>query len=83
MSKIIVGHLNFNSIKNKFDALVHQVQGNIDIPMISETKLDESFPLVQFLLDGDSAPFYSYRDGNRGGILLFLRKNIPSKLDIE
>ena len=83
LSKIIVGHLNFNSIKNKFDALVHQVQGNIDIPMISETKLDESFPLVQFLLDGDSAPFYSYRDGNGGGILLFLRKNIPSKLDIE
>ena len=44
VSKIILGHLNINSIRNKFDFLAHQVQGNIDILIISETKLDESFP---------------------------------------
>ena len=44
LKKIVVGHLNINSIKNKFDFLAHQVNGNIDIVMISETKLDESFP---------------------------------------
>ena len=73
MNKIVVGHLNINSIRNKFDFLAHQVQGNIDIPMISETKHDESFPLGQFLLDGYSVPFRSDRDGNGGGILLFIR----------
>ena len=72
MNSIVVGHLNINSIRNKFDFLAQQVQGNIDILMISETKLDESFPLVQFLLDGYSAPFRSDRDGNSGGILLFI-----------
>ena len=77
---MILGHLNINSIRNKFDFLAHQVQGNIDILMISETKLDESFPPGQLLLDGYTAPFRSDRDGNGGGILLFIREDIPSKL---
>ena len=80
LNKVVVGHLNINSIKNKFDFLAHQVQGNIDILMMSETKLDESFSLGQFLLDGYSVPFRSDRDGNGGSILLFIREDIPSKL---
>ena len=48
--------------------------------MISETKLDESFPSVQFLLDGYCDPFRFDRDGNGGGILLYIRDDIPSKL---
>ena len=47
--------------------------------MISETKL-EIIPPGQFLLDGYSIPFRSDRDGNGGGILLFIREDIPSKL---
>ena len=47
-NKIVLGHLNIDSIRNKFDFLAHQVKGNIDILMISETKLDESFPPSQF-----------------------------------
>ena len=64
LNKRIVGHLNINSIRNNFDFLAHQVKGNIDILMISETKLDESFPSGQFLLDGYNVPFRSDRDGN-------------------
>ena len=41
-NKIIVGHLNINSIRNKFDFLAYQLKGNIDMLMISETKLDGS-----------------------------------------
>ena len=80
LNKIIVGHLNLNSIRNKFDFLAPQVQVIIDILMISETKLDESFPPVQFLLDGYCDPFRFDRDGNGGGILLYIRDDIPSKL---
>ena len=80
LNKIIVGHLNINSIRNKFDFLAPQVQGIIDILMISERKLDESFPPVQFLLDGYCDPFRFDRDGNGGGILLYIRDDIPSKL---
>ena len=41
--KIIVGHLNINSIRNKFDALSFIIDTNIDILLISNTKLDDSF----------------------------------------
>ena len=80
MDKTIVGHLNINSIKNKFDFLAQQVKGDIDILMISETKLDESFPVSQFLIDGYIVPFRFDRNGNGGGILLYIREDIPSKL---
>ena len=78
MNKIVAGHLNINSIRNQFNFVANQVQGNIDILTISETRLDESFPPGQFLLDGYSVPFRSHRDGNAGGILLFIREEIPS-----
>ena len=48
--------------------------------MISETKLDESFPPGQFLLDGYCTPFRYDRDRHGGGILLYVRDDIPSKL---
>ena len=77
MIKIIVGQLNINSIKNKFDFLVRQVKGNTDICIISETKLDESFPVGKFLVDGYSVAFSFDRNGNGGGVLLYIREDIP------
>ena len=50
MNKIIVGQLN--SIRYIFDFLAQHVEGNIDILTISERKLNESFPVGQFLIDG-------------------------------
>ena len=80
LNKIVVSHLNINSIRNKFDFLAHQVQGHTDILIISETKLYESFPLGQFSLDGCSVPFRFERDWNGGVILLLIRGEIPLKL---
>ena len=49
--KLILGHLNINSIRNKFEALKFIIGNNIDILLISETKLDDdSFPSAQFLI---------------------------------
>ena len=36
--KIIVGHLNINSVRNKFDALSFIIDTNIDILLILETR---------------------------------------------
>ena len=47
--------------------------------MISEIKLDASFPLGQFLIEG----FTSYRldrNDKEGGIIIFVKEDIPSKL---
>ena len=75
-----MGHLNINSIQNKFDALSLTVKNNVDILMISETKLDYSFPTAQFLLHCFSAPYRLDRNSKNSGILLYLREDIPSKL---
>ena len=50
LNKLVVAHLNINSIRNKFEALIHNVSGEVDLMMISETKIDESFPKCQFLI---------------------------------
>ena len=52
---------------------------NVDILLISETKIDSSFPTAQFLING----FTTYRrDRNRngGGMLLYIREDITSNL---
>ena len=38
-----------NSIRNKFDILGEQIKGSIDIFMVSERRLHDSFPEGQFL----------------------------------
>ena len=48
--------------------------------MISETKIDESFPKGQFLIKGFNEPFRLDRDRHGGGILLYIREDIPAKL---
>ena len=35
--------------------------------MISETKIDESFPKGNFLIEGFSTPYRSHRDSKGGG----------------
>ena len=69
-----------NSLRNKFDLLANIVKNKFDILMISETKLDSSFPKRQFHLHGFSEPYRLDRNGNNGGILVFIREDIPSKL---
>ena len=48
--RVIIGHININSFRNKFEQLVSFVNNNLDILMISETKIDDTFPDSQFLI---------------------------------
>ena len=48
--------------------------------MLSETKLDSSFPEGQFLIPDYSAPYRIDRTCHGGGLMLFVREDIPSKL---
>ena len=44
LNRIIIAQININFIRNKFDALISGIRGNADIFMISEIKVDDSFP---------------------------------------
>ena len=74
LNKIVVAHLNINSLTNKFDYLIEQITWNIDILMISETKLDTSFPTGQFLINGYSELFRIDQNSQGDGIILYLRE---------
>ena len=79
--QIIIGHLNINSIRNKFDIMKPMLMHDLDIFMVTETKLDDSFPVSQFNVEGFSTPFRLDRNKTGGGIILYIRSYIiASKL---
>ena len=80
INKLIFVQLNVNSLRNKFESLQHTINKHIDVLLISETKVDSSFPSVQFHLEGYATSHKLDRNANGGGILLYIREDIPSKL---
>ena len=56
-------------VKNKFDLLSEQIQENVDMLMIFETKIDDSFPIGQFQIRVFNTLFRLDGDKNGGGIL--------------
>ena len=76
----IIVQININSIGDKFETLVSLVTSDIDILMIPEKKIDESFPLLQFMIDGFSMRYRRDRKAHGGEILVYFRNNITTKL---
>ena len=81
LSRIIFAHLKINSLTNKFDTLVDQIKGNVDILVISETKLDESFPVGQFKIPGFKTPFRRDRNEHWGWHYGFCEGRYFSKIN--
>ena len=79
VGKLIFATLNINSIRNKFDELKYLIVGNIDVLVVTETKLDDSFPAPQFFIQGYSAPYRLDRNKRGGGVLIYVREDISSK----
>ena len=52
---------------------------NLDILLIFETKIDSSFPTAQFQIEGYTT-YRLNRNANYGGILLYIRDDIPSTM---
>ena len=67
-------------MRNNFDSLQHAINKNIGVLLISETKIDSSFPSLQFHLEGHDTLSRLDRNTNGGGILLYIREDIPSTL---
>ena len=77
--RVMIGHININSIINIFESLVKYVGNNLNILMVSETKIDDTFLESQFLTEGFSALYRLDWTAKGGGILLYIRQDIPSK----
>ena len=80
---LILSHVNINSMRNKYIALQEVLyDGLVDILSVQETKLDESFPDAQFGVPGYQM-FRRDRNGNGGGIVTYVRSDIPARRRTE
>ena len=56
------------------------IQGKFDILLVSEKKIDITFPSGQFIIPGFALPYRFDRNSKGGRWLLYLREDIPSKI---
>ena len=74
-----IGYLKINSFRNKFDALKAIVSQNLDILMVAETKIADSFPQGQFYIEGYADPLRLDRNCEGGGLLVYVKSDITMK----
>ena len=77
---LIIGLLNIiNSVRNKFSSPQQNVLSKTDILLLSETKIDDSFPDSQFFTEGFKM-YRKERTKTGGGLLLYVNENLPGKI---
>ena len=81
--RIIIGHLDIKSLRNKFEMLEEIIKDKIDIFLIFETKHGSSFLAGQFMIKGYSTPFRLDTNQNGRGLLLSVLEGIPCKILYE
>ena len=74
----MLGHLNINSLRNKFESIADVIHGTYDLFLLSETKIDENFPDKQFCLNNYKI-FQKDRNRYGGGIMFYVDENLPCK----
>ena len=60
--------------------LSDRIKSNIYVLLVSKTKVDDSFHIGNFSIGGFSTPYRLDRNSNGGGLILFVREDIPSIL---
>ena len=77
---MIISHYNINSIRNKFVEISPLLADlDIDILVIAETKIDQSFPSAQFSVQNYKL-YRQDRDDRGGGIMVYINDSVPHRL---
>ena len=82
VNKIIFSYLNINLVCTDWQCKIYHCN-NIDIFLISASKLNETFPEGQFLIDDFFPPCRKDGTDKGGGLLLHVHDHIPSRLVAE
>ena len=76
----LIGYLNINSLRNKItDLRVIMKTLSLDYLILSETKIDESFPTSQFNVEGYEIRARRDRDKFGGGLIEFVQRGLICK----
>ena len=77
--KYFLGHLNTNSIKNKFESVWELIKHTFDLFLVSESNHDLCFRDDQFSISGYQIVRKEH-DRNGGGLLLYISEDVPFKV---
>ena len=80
INRVLIGNLNINFIRNKFDQLKDTVLKYTDILILTETEPDEMFLISHFSMDGFSKPYRSDKNKHGEGVIVYIRDTIPNKI---
>ena len=80
VNNVIKRTLNINSLVSKPYEFKLVVKGVFNILIITETNLDNAFPISQFYIEVFSMPYRLGRNKNGGGIIIYVREDIPTKI---
>ena len=80
INNVIIGNLNINFLPKKFDDLKALVTGMLNTLIITERKLENTFPVSQIHIDEYSKPYRLDRNRNGGGIVIYVREDIPNRM---
>ena len=75
----IIAHLNINFLDPKFEPLRDIIKDNVDILLVSETKINESYPEGRFFIEGYKEPIRLDRNKNGGGLMFFIHDDLECK----
>ena len=79
--RLTIGSLNINSLPNKIDDLRTLVTDNVDILELEETKIEDTSSDKFIKKTGyKHKPFRRDRTRRGGGIITYVREEIPSKI---
>ena len=74
-----INSLNINSMRKNFGTLCTIFKQQIKILLVSETKIDDTFPVEQFCVESYSTTYRLDRTNKGEGVFLYVREDIPSK----
>ena len=77
--KPAIAHLIINFLEPRSESLNSLIKNNVDILLVSETKLSDAFPSGQFLIEGYAKPIRLDRNCYGRGLLFFIHDNLPCR----
>ena len=75
---ITIGHVNVSSLRNKFISIEKLIKFKLNMSLVSETKIDNSFPNRQLSIDGHKT-YLRGRNNFGGGLSFYENENIPRR----
>lgn len=78
-NNIILGYINTNSTRNEIELLKPIMSHSVAVNDIAETKIEDTFPISQFMMEDYMRPFRHDQKKCGGRLLVNVKEGPPAK----